>query len=186
MKNIEIEFRSQIDKKKYLSVLEFLTKNAQDIGADDKRVWFFFMPDRLLKVTHNITKQNGKITLKLTKIGNGSSFEEIEFPIAKEDIGKSVRLFEELGHKYLVEPTILRHDYMYKGVEIAVKYSKTWGYHLELEVMVKSKDKESTAEKKIRAVAEELGVRVMDDEELRTFTGRVEATYVNPTRLSKI
>ena len=186
MKNIEVEFRSQIDKKKYLSVLEFLAKNGQDLGADDKRVWFFVTPDKLLKVTNNVSKQTAKITLKLARIGHGSSFEEIEFPIAEKDVEKAIRLFEELGHNYLVEPTILRRDFLYKGVEVAVKYSKTWGYHLELEVMIGSKDEEQSAEAKIRAVAEELDIKVMNDEELQALTGKIEATYVNPTKLSKI
>lgn len=186
MKNIEVEFRSQIDKKKYQTILGFLSKHGKDLGADNKRVWFFVTPDKLLKVTNNISKQTAKITLKLARIGHGSSFEEIEFPIAEKDVEKAVRLFEELGHKYLVEPTILRRDFLYKGVEIAIKYSKTWGYHLELEIMIGSKSEERSAEMRIRAVAKELGIKVMNDEELQALTGKIEATYVNPTRLSKI
>ncbi len=186
MKNIEIEFRSQVDKKKYQTILDFLFKNGKDLGADDKRVWFFVMPDRLLKVTDNISKHSAKITLKLTKIGHGSSFEEIEFPIAEDDTEKAIRLFEELGHKYLVEPTILRHDFLYKEVEVAVKYSKTWGYHLELEVMVSSKDEEAAAEKQIRAVANDLGIQIMTDDELKSFTQNIERTYVNPAKMPAV
>src|SRR5579871_3942054 len=114
-KTYEIEFRALLSKEKYQDLLLFLGKNAEDLGADDKRVWFFIMPDKLLKVTHNISQRSGKITLKLTKIGTGSSFEEIEFPIAENDITKSVELFSALGHDYLLEPTILRHNFMYKG-----------------------------------------------------------------------
>jgi len=186
MKNIEVELRSQFDKKTYDRILEFLTENAKDLGTDDKRVWFFFMPERLLKVTNNVSKRTGKITLKLTKIGHGSSFEEIEFPIAEEDVEKAVRIFETLGHKYLVEPTILRHDFEYKDVEIAIKYSETWGYHLELEMMVNSKDEAPAAEEKMHAVAQELGINIMTDDELKDFTGHVEATYVNPASMPPV
>ncbi|MCR4277556.1 MAG: CYTH domain-containing protein [Candidatus Berkelbacteria bacterium] len=186
MKNIEVEFRSQIDKTTYDRVLKFLLKHGKNLGADDKRVWFFVMPDRLLKVTDNITKETGKITLKLTKIGHGHSFEEIEFPIAEADIEKAIKLFEELGHEYLVEPIILRHDFEYKGVEVAVKYSKTWGYHLEFEVMVSSKDEESRAESLIREVASDIGVEIMNNDELKSFTQNVEETYVNPVNMPKV
>jgi adenylate cyclase class IV len=180
MKNIEVELRAKFDKATYDRLLDFLTKNATDLGADDKRVWFFVMPDKLLKVTHNVTKKNGKITLKLTKIGQGSSFEEIEFPIAESDIEKAVQIFTTIGHDYLVEPEILRHDFSYKGVELALKYSKTWDYHLELEVLVSAKEEEREAEAKIRSVADELGIEVMTEAELQKFTANIEATYVNP------
>jgi len=185
-KNIEVKFRSRFDKTKYDEVLTFLEKNAKDLGTDDKRVWFFVMPDKLLKVTHNTSKQTAKITLKLTKIGHGSSFEEIEFPINEDDVEKAIEVFTAIGHEYLVEPTILRHDFEYKGVELAIKYSKTWGYHMEFEVLINSKEREQEAEKKIRAVADELGIEIMSEEELLKFTRDVEATYVNPTNLPPI
>lgn len=186
VKNIEVELRARFGKEKYDQVLKFLLQHAQDLGADDKRVWFFVMPDRLLKVTHNISKKNGKITLKLTKIGHGSSFEEIEFPIAEQDVEKAVQIFTGIGHDYLVEPTILRHDFQYKGVEIALKYSKTWGYHMELEILLNTKEGEQEAEQKIRDVASEIGVEIMSEQELLEFTQNIEATYVNPTDLSAI
>lgn len=185
-KQIEVEFRSRFDKAKYDEVLDFLKRSAKDLGADDKRVWFFVMPDKLLKVTHNTSKRTAKITLKLTKIGHGSSFEETEFPIDEQDVEKAVNVFTAIGHKYLVEPTILRHDFEYKGVELAIKYSKTWGYHLELEILIGSKDQEKETEKKIRVVADELGVEIMSEEELLKFTQDVEATYVNPTELPPV
>jgi hypothetical protein len=124
-KDIEVEFRARFPKKKYDVLVRFLRKHAKDLGADDKRVWFFVMPDKLLKVTHNISSRSGKITLKLTKIGLGSHFKEIEFPIAENSILSAVDLFMGLGHAYLFEPTILRHNYLYKGVEVALKYSDT-------------------------------------------------------------
>ena len=180
-KNIEVELRSRFSKEKYDELLSFLENNAKHLGTDDKRVWFFVMPDKLLKVTHNISKKNGKITLKLTKIGYGSSFEGIEFLISEDDVEKAVKLFTNLGHEYLFEPTILRRDFEYKGIEFAIKYSKTWGYHLEMEVLLDSTDKEKEAEDYIREVAKELDIHIMTEQELREFTENIEATYVNPT-----
>ncbi len=185
-KNIEVELRARFNEEVYTKLLKNLQEKAKDLGTDDKRVWFFVMSDKLLKVTHNVSKQSGKITLKLTKIGHGNSFEEIEFPIDADDIEKAVQLFTLLGHNYLVEPTILRHDFEYKGVEIAVKYSKTWGYHAEFEILTDSKDNEAVAEQQIRAVAEELGIALMTEEELRAFTQNIEATYINPTNLPSL
>lgn len=178
-KNIELEYRAKFSKKKHEELHKFLSANAKDLGADDKRVWFFVMPDKLLKVTHNISSQSGKITLKLTKIGKGSHFEEIEFPIAEQSLETAIKLFTSLGHKFLFEPKILRHNFLYKGVELALKYSKTWGYHLELEVMISSLVQKEQADKKIFDVARELGISIMSEDELWAFTQNVEKTHKN-------
>jgi len=180
LKNIEVEYRAKFSKAKYDKLLKFLLKKAKDLGADDKRVWFFCLPDKLLKVTHNISLKSGKITLKLTKIGKGSHFEEIEFPIGEESVEPAIKLFTNLGYKYLFEPVILRHNFSYKGVELALKYSKTWGYHLELEIEIASLAQKGRAEEKIFKVAGELGVKLMSEEELWTFTQNIEKTYKNP------
>ena len=180
MKNIELEYRARFSKKKYDALFKFLRSHAKDLGADDKRVWFFVMPDKLLKVTHDISSKSGKITLKLTKIGRGSHFEETEFPISEKSVETAVKLFAKLGHKYLLEPKILRHNFFYKGVEVALKYSKTWGYHLELEIMISSVKQKERAKKKIFSIAEELGVSLMSEKELWQFTQHVEKTYENP------
>jgi len=179
LKNIEVEYRAKFSKAKYDKLLKFLLKKAKDLGADDKRVWFFCLPDKLLKVTHNISLKSGKITLKLTKIGKGSHFEEIEFPVGEESVEPAIKLFTNLGYKYLFEPVILRHNFSYKGVELALKYSKTWGYHLELEIEIASLAQKGRAEEKIFKVAGELGVKLMSEEELWTFTQNVEKTYKN-------
>lgn len=180
MAQYEIEFRCVFDEAKHKDLNTFLQENSTDLGADDKRVWFFVMPDRLLKVTHNISKQTAKVTLKLTKIGHGSSFEEIEYSISESDVEHAIRMFTSLGHDYLLEPTILRHNYEYKGVEIAVKYSKSWGYHAELEILVDDLEKKDEAERVISEVAKELDLKIMSDEELKAFTNTIETNYVHP------
>ena len=71
---IEIEFRSIFDRPRYRKINDFLQKNAKNLGKDDKDVFFFIMPDKLLKVVNNISKNNAQIVLKLNKIGKGSDF----------------------------------------------------------------------------------------------------------------
>ena len=79
--NIEVEFRSMFDKNKYNKLAKFLNANAEDLGKDDKDVYFFIFPDKLLKVVNNISQKTAKLVMKLTKIGHGNAFEEIEIPI---------------------------------------------------------------------------------------------------------
>jgi len=68
---------------------------------------------------------------------------------------------------------------IYKGVELALKWSEAWGHHLELEVVVSDLAKKEEIEKKIAAVADELRVSLMTNRELLEFTQTAEAEYKN-------
>lgn len=174
---IEVELRSMFDEGKYKEIGDFLNVKAKDLGEDDKDVYFFILPDKLVKVVNNVSKKNAKIVLKLNKIGKGSDFEEIEIPINQEYIEKAVKLFTGLGFAEIQHAYQKRHNYSYKGVELALKYSDAWGYHLELEKIVGDKNDVSEAENQIRNVASEFGIHVMTDKELAEFTKKKDQEY---------
>ena len=177
-KHIEIEFRSLLDENKYNELLRVLKDKARDLGEDDKDVYFFIMPDRLLKVTDNVSQGTAKITIKLTRIGQGSDFEEIEYLIDPQDIQKAVKLFRLLDVTDEVQHAFQkRHNFEYKDVELAIKHSDAWGYHAELEIMIGDQRDKASAEEKIKKVAEELGLQLMNEEELRAFTEQKDKEY---------
>ncbi|OIP76883.1 hypothetical protein COW09_01890 [bacterium (Candidatus Moisslbacteria) CG12_big_fil_rev_8_21_14_0_65_36_11] len=176
-KNIEIEFRSRFDLAKYKELKEFLDANAEDRGEDDKDVYFFLFPNKLLKVVNNVSKNNAKIVLKLNKIGKGSDFEEIEVPITQKHFERAVKMFIALKIGDHMHSFQKRHNYLYKGVELALKWSEIWGYHLELEIVVTDQNQKAAAESKIFAVTKDLGIKIMTDEELKEFTEKAEADY---------
>lgn len=178
VKTIEIEFRSRFSEKKYRGLERFLNKNAKNLGKDDKDVFFFIMPDKLLKVVNDISKKSAKIVIKLNKIGEGSHFEEIEIPISQKSVSGAVKIFKSLGITHNIMRSFQkRQNYIYKGVELALKHSNAWGYHLELEITVNNLKKKQKAENTIRNVAEELDVKLMTDRELSRFTKKAEADY---------
>ena len=175
-KQIEIELRSMFDQDKFDSLKKFLDKNAKYLGQDDKDVHFYIFPDKLLKVTDNISKDSAKLTLKLNRIGQGSDFEEIEFPIQREDVVKAVKMFNSLEiTDNIIHSFQSRHNYIFKGVELALKHSSEWKYHLELEIVVEDESKKRGAERKIRDIALELGVKIMSEKELKAFVKKIEA-----------
>jgi len=176
-KNIEVEYRARFDEKKYNSLSDFLSANAEDLGIDDKDVYFFLLSDKLLKTVNNVSKKSAKIVLKLNKIGMGSDFEEIEIPIGQEYFEAATKLFSLLGIADSMRSFQKRHNFLYKEVELALKWSEHWGYHLELEIVIKDQSKKEEAENKIFLVAKELGVELMSDEELLEFTKSAEAEY---------
>ena len=177
-KQIEIELRSVFDEKKYNELKEFLGKNAEDLGEDDKDVFFFLLPDKITKATHNVSKKTAKIVIKLNRIGRGTSdFEEIEIPINPSDFDKAVKLFSALPFDQIQNSYQKRHNYLLDGVEIALKWTESWGYHMELEIVVDDVAKREDAENKIRKVAEKLGVQIMSEEELKDFTKKIDENY---------
>jgi predicted adenylyl cyclase CyaB len=177
-KNIEIEMRAVFDKKKHDELEEFLNKNAEDLGEDNKDVNFYLLPDIFAKVTKNFSKNTAKMTLKLNRPGRGSSdFEEIEFPINPNDFEKASKLMENLPFDEIQNSYQERHNYMYKGVELALKYTKSWGYHLELEILVDDTKHQEEAEEKIHQVAKALGVKILSEKELDEITKRIDDEY---------
>ena len=115
--NIEVEMRSVFDKNTYDRLKKFFIKSAKNLGEDDKDVYFFLLPDKLLKVVSNISKKTAKIVLKLNRIGQGSTFDENEIPISPNDCQKAVDMFLHLGFKEM------QHTFQ-KDIIIYIKVSK--------------------------------------------------------------
>lgn len=176
---VEIEMRARFTKEAHDHLVTRLTADGEDLGKDDKHIYFYVLSDKLLKVTDNQTAETAKITLKGSKIGQGAAFAETEFSIAPADVPAAVKVFNALGF----EPTMheafnFRHNFLFDGVEIAVKWSEAWGYHAEFEVLLDdgaSDAARTEAEAKITDVAAELGVTLMTEQELADFTAAFEA-----------
>jgi len=180
MHKIEIEFRTRFDEKEYKRLKSFLGEHARDLGEDDKNSHFFVFNNKVLKVVDEVSKNLAKIVLKLNRIGQRDYFPEIEIPITRSDVKKAVQIFNELNAEIVVESFQRRHNYLYKGVEIALKYSDNWGYHAEFEIVVDGTDSEVSrvaAKKQIRKVAAELGAKLMTNEEIKKFITPIEKRY---------
>jgi predicted adenylyl cyclase CyaB len=177
MNQIEVEMRTMFDEREYTRLKDFLRTHATDLGVDDKNVWFFLMPDKLLKVVHNVSQNTAKISLKLSSIGQGSAFGEQEVPIDPKDCQKMVDLLLNLGYTEMQNTPQKRHNYVYEGVEIALKQSETWGYHAELEILVGDESEVAAAEKKIREVAQKLHLSLLTEEELQILTENINKKF---------
>lgn len=177
MHPIEIEFRSILSYSDFLALQKKLEQIAVFQGNDDKDVYFFLLDNKLLKISNNISQRGAKVTLKLNQIGHGSAFQEIEFPISMLDTEKAVSLFRELGFNKIQKSFQSRKNYLYKGVTISLKYSEAWKYHIELEVIIDRIEEQRDAEQKIYSIAEELDVRLMNDDEIIEFTSQYNSNY---------
>jgi adenylate cyclase class IV len=174
---IEVERRAIIDKSKYGELTDFLARKAKDLGEDDKDVVFFVFANKILKVVNNVSKQTAKIVYKSDKIGNNCALEEIEVTIPPSEFEDAVRLFSNLGHETKVPSFQKRHNYLYKEVEIALKYSDHWSYHLEMEVVTEKPEQKDEALMKIDDVAKELKIKLMSNEEIKVHTDKIEKEF---------
>lgn len=124
---VEIEMRARFDKDVHEQLISRLEREGEDLGCDDKHIYFYVLPDQLLKVTDNTAAGSAKITLKASKIGQGPAFPETEFTIAREDVQAAVSVFNALGFDgEMHEASNQRHNFRFRGVEIAVKWSEAW------------------------------------------------------------
>lgn len=176
---IEIEMRARFPKESHDQLVARLNADGEDLGNDDKHIYFYVLPDQLLKVTDNTAAGTAKITLKGSKIGQGSAFAETEFAISPADVSAAVKVFNSLGFEPAMHEAFnFRHNYRFDGVEIAVKWSEAWGYHAELELLLDDGASDAARDEaaaKIMDVAAELGITLMTEQELADFTAAFEA-----------
>lgn len=176
---VEIEMRARFDEETRDRLLARLEQEGTDLGRDDKHIYFYVLPDKLLKVTDNTAAGTAKITLKHSKIGQGVAFPETEIAIAREDVSAAVRVFNALGFESQMHQAFnRRHNYRFRGVEIAVKWSEAWGHHAEFEVLLDDNASDAVRQEatdRIFAVAKELEVTLMTEQELADFTAAFEA-----------
>ena len=176
---LEIEKRGFLTEKQYNNLLDFLDKNGESLGADDKDVVYYIYPDKLLKAVHNISKGDAKISLKMNKIGAGSVFPETEVFFPEDDFDKIKLIIEKIAKPDKVMSGIQkRKNFMYKGCDFAIKWSKEWDYHFEIEILVKDKDEVDDAEEKLEAIAKELGIKILTENELKEFTKKAEKSAI--------
>lgn len=168
-KQIEVEMRAIFNKEKYDQLKSFLDINAKDLGEDDKDTFVYLLPDKIIKAVNNVSHKTAKIVLKLNQITKASAIEEIEIPINPSDFQNAAKLFSSLPFDQSMNFYQKRHNYIFNGVEIALKYSEDWGYHMELEVLVTDWIKQGVAEEKIHKIAKQLGVKIMTEQDTAEF-----------------
>ena len=172
---LEIEKRGFLTEEQYNKLLNFLEKKGEFLGADDKDVVYYIYSDKLLKAVHNISKGNAKISLKMNKIGEGSIFPETEVFFSKDDFNKIKHILEKIAKPDMVMEGIQkRKNFMYKGCEFAIKWSKEWKYHFEIEIVVNHENEVSDAEHKLNEIAKELEIKILTETELKEFTKKIE------------
>ena len=150
---VEVEFRSIIDKARYGELMLFFKKNASYLGRDSQVT--HYLDDkgqlRLQKST-----RGAKIWLKQGAL-HKTEHEEIEVGISSKDFKTVAKIFELAGKPIRVTWYRLRHTFLWKGVSIMLDYTRGYGYIAEFEVMC-TQQKVSLAKKKIKEMMDRLNL----------------------------
>lgn len=172
---IEIEKRGLLTEEKYLEVKAFLHNNAEDLGEDDKDVLYYIYDDKLMKIVNNLSHGNAKISLKMNKLGDGIATKEIEVSFDSKKFSDMEEIVNVIASpKQVIKGLQKRHNFLYEECEIAMKWSKDYGYHFEIEIITDKEEEVEILEKKIDITGQKLGITFMSNEEIREFQRNVE------------
>jgi predicted adenylyl cyclase CyaB len=138
--NIEVEIRSFITKEQYEKLIEFFKKQGELVKEDYQETYYFDTDEDL-----RIQKNNffSKIWMKKGNIHDDHR-EEIEIKFDKDDFAKLEKLFLAVGFGVEIKWFRTRHAFKWQGIDIAVDYTKGYGYIIELEKMSTEENKEKT------------------------------------------
>ncbi len=174
----EIEHRAVLTEEAYEALKGRLLSETTMIGEDDKEVLYYIYSDKLLKVVKNLSKNTAVLSLKLNVLGQGSLFQEIDIPFSMESFEDMERVCNEIAlADQVISGTQKRTNFSYDDVEIALKWSEDWGYHVEFEIIITNKSLKESANQKIHTVAKHFNITLMTEEEVKTFLVNVQAKH---------
>jgi adenylate cyclase class IV len=175
MAMIEVEKRALLNEIKYNELTSFLESKAKSLGEDDKDVSYFIYEDKLLKVVHNISHGNAKVSLKNKRLGDGASSKEVEVYFDQNSYSDLKSILKSVCvPKQIIEGVQKRKNFFYKDCTISLKWSKDWGYHIEVERTTEDESEIGALELSIHAVEKDFDIHYLTDEETRELQRNIE------------
>ena len=187
-KAYEYEERAFLDEASFLRIKNKLDIESLKSTIDNKISYFFVLPEKNVSIATSSSKT--VIKYKGGQLINGNNgFEEREFTINPEDLTVALTFFTALFNLAPEKSEQFRINYILpNSIEAALKYTQTWGFHIEIEKLYFA-DNDSVAEsEKIKAKTEVdnieklLGIKYISDEEIKQFAkdsknGKVKGQY---------
>lgn len=171
----EYEERAFLSEGQFLTIKEKLDEICIQKEIDNKHSFFFVLPNINMSIADS--RKETKIKYKGGQLGKGNGFEEIEYNIRRDSLPEAIKLFTRLFDLSPQESFQFRINYrLGDDVEIALKYTEMWGFHLEVErVYVASSDAEKSfrhaeSKSKLEQLALTLGFSYITDAEMTIFT----------------
>lgn len=162
-KNIEVEIRTFISQKKYYELVKFFKKEGKFL-AQEKQLTYYFDCPQDLRIQQS--SSYAKVWLKSGQIHDDQR-QEIEVKADRNKFNDLKKLFLTLGYKVEIAWDRTRNNFRWQGCDIAVDFTKGYGYILEIEKLATPKDKDK-ALNKINKLMQKLSLEITPKEEFKT------------------
>ena len=158
--NIETEIRSFITSKQHRELLRFFKRNGKFLG-EENQVTYYFSGAKDLRIQK--TNGSAKLWLKGGKIHENHR-EDIVVRCDGGDFGNLETLLLRLGYNPEIRWFRKRNNFFWRGISVAVDFTRGYGHILELEKMGGPKDGKKNRQL-LLAKLKELGVKLTPKEE---------------------
>lgn len=165
------------DEQRFEQILAELSLQADRVEADNRETIFFMLENATLKVAVQNDKGKAKIAYKQGDIVRSMAQREIELAIKPEEAHAAVELFQLLGFTDIQNTVQKRTNLFFGDIEVAMKWSKDWGYHFEAETIVKKEGDVPGGLKKLQEFCEKQNLAIMSEEEFEVFRQKVDAQH---------
>lgn len=171
---IEVELRGVIKKTQYDRLLNKFKKENFSIESDDKIAYYYEYNAGILKLVDETSKHRFKISHKLGDECKNMGLVETEAYFAStEDLHNAKKILKEMGFKLKFTIPQQRLNIIYHGVNFSLKYTPSWKYHFEAEILVDDAREVNRARQAILEVCKDLEVRPFTELELQQFLSRL-------------
>src|SRR5680860_19200 len=180
LKTYEYEERAFLSEDDFFRIKTKLDNIAVKTIPDNKISYFFVLADKNVSITTSPIKT--VVKYKGGQLGNGDNgFEEHEFAIKLDELSESIDLFTSLLNLKPLKSEQFRINYILpNSIEVALKYTLTWGFHIEVEKLYSANDSEKNEVGKTQArnevdnVGSMLGIKYTTDEEMKQFVDDIK------------
>ena len=175
---IEVEKKAIVEEADLERIREALTKmGAEDLGKNDTESYFYLHDDYQLKVQIQLSKGAAKIAWKSGGFNGASAREEIELPFPVEQGKNAHKLMDRLLPELKKVRTLQkRHDLKLGDIEIALKWSEQWKFHIELDTNVEDEAGTQNALQELEGLAQKLDIHLMTEAEEKALTDAILKT----------
>jgi predicted adenylyl cyclase CyaB len=180
--DFEIELRGRITDEKFLSIKDFLEKNAQ-LKAEKNRVFYdysTFIPGEGLRgrtKDFRVRETNGQpeVILKLGNWQGSDRREEISVLTEKNSTEKLLKIFGEMGFVKAIKGVRHTLAYDYKDIEIALVEVPGHSYYFEAEIVAPADSNHDIVHHQIKDILNELGLETFTENGFHDYIDQLNA-----------
>ncbi len=163
---IEVELRGLLTKEQYDALTRRLKDEGTAFEADDKDTYFFNVKNGIFKVCDEISKDQGKLSLKIGSVEMGA-LKEKEIVIPREQVPLFIDFFAMLGYADYHHVLQKRENFFLKEATLSLKFTPDFQYHFELEGALLEDENLIEQEKiRLKSICDGYGLLPMEPEEI--------------------